>query len=117
MDEPSSAARPLYIPTQTTAAAVRTVDQLIVGLLHARPQKRLKDELNANSDRYVAITAARVYDSAGNRLLYESTVVLLANDCIVSVTPPVIAVRRSSCEHRAPPLRPDHGSISSRDRR
>ena len=92
MDEPSSAARPLYIPTQTTAAAVRTTDQLIVGLLHARPQKRLKDELNAISDRYVAITAARVYVSAGSRLLYESAVVLLANDYIVSVTP-LAAVR------------------------
>jgi hypothetical protein len=92
MDEPSSAARPLYIPTQTTAAAVRTADQLIVGLLHARPQKRLKDELNANTERYVAITAARVYDAAGSRLLYESTVVLLANDHIVSVTP-LAAVR------------------------
>ena len=92
MDEPSSAARPLFVPTQTTAAAVRTIDQLIVGLLHARPQKRLKDELNANSDRYVAITAARVYDATGSRLLYESAVVLIANDHIVSVTP-LAAVR------------------------
>jgi hypothetical protein len=93
MDEPSAAARPLFVPTQTTAAAVRTVDQLIIGLLHARPQKRLKDELNANSDRYVAVTAARVYDAAGSRLLYESAVVLLANDHVVSVTP-LAAVRQ-----------------------
>ena len=92
MDEPSSAARPLFVPTQTTGAAVRTPDQLIVGLLHARPQKRLKDELNGNSDRYVAITAARVYDAAGSRLLYESAVVLIASDHIVSVTP-LAAVR------------------------
>ena len=84
--------RPLFVPTQTTAVAVRTLDQLIIGLLHARPQKRLKDELNGNSDRFVAVTAARVYDAAGTRMLYESAVVLLAGDHIVSVTP-LAAVR------------------------
>ena len=31
--------------------------------LHARPQKRLKDELNGNSDHFLALTAARVYDA------------------------------------------------------
>ena len=92
MDEPTSAVRPLYVPTQTTAAAVRTIDQLVVGLLHARPQKRLKDELNGNSDLYLAVTAARVYDIAGTRLLYEAAVVLLASAHIISVTP-LAAVR------------------------
>ena len=41
--------RPLFVPTETVAVAVRTSDQLLVGFLHARPQKRLKDELNGNS--------------------------------------------------------------------
>jgi hypothetical protein len=92
MDEPTASSRPLYVPTQTTAAAIRTHDQLVIGLLHARPQKRLKDELNANSEPYIAVTAARVYDSAGSRLLYEAAVVLLAGEHIVSVTP-LAAVR------------------------
>ncbi len=92
MDEPNPTARPLFVPTQTTGVAVRTPDQLVIGLMHARPQKRLKDELNGNSDRYIAITAARVYDGAGARLLYESAVVLLSSDHIVSVTP-LAAVR------------------------
>ena len=87
MDDANAAARPLFVPTQTTAVAVRTADQLVIGLMHARPQKRLKDELNGNSDRYMAVTAARVYDGAGTKLLYESAVVLLASDHIVSVTP------------------------------
>jgi len=92
MDDANPTARPLFVPTQTTAVAVRTPDQLVIGLMHARPQKRLKDELNGNSDRYIAITAARVYDAAGTRLLYESAVVLLASDHILSVTP-LAAVR------------------------
>ena len=92
MDDTNTTARPLFVPTQPTGVAVRTTDQLVIGLMHARPQKRLKDELNGNSDRYVAITAARVYDAAGSTLLYESAVVLLASDHIVSVTP-LAAVR------------------------
>lgn len=82
-----STQRPLFVPTETCAVAVRTADQLLVGLLHARPQKRLKDELNGNSDHFLALTGARVYDGAGSRLLYESTVVLIDNASIVSVTP------------------------------
>ena len=79
--------RPLFVPTETMAVAVRTPDQLLVGFLHARPQKRLKDELNGNSDHFLALTSARVYDGAGSRLLYESSVVLLDSGSIVSVTP------------------------------
>jgi len=79
--------RALFVPTQTCAVAIRTADQLLVGLLHARPHKRLKDELNGNSDHYLALTAAKVYDGAGTRLLYESSVVLLDSASIVTVTP------------------------------
>ena len=86
--------RPLFVPTATTAVAIRTPDQLLVGFMHARPQKRLKDELNGNSDHFVAVTSARVYDGAGSRLLYESSVVLLDSGSIVSVTP-ISAVQSS----------------------
>ncbi len=84
---PKSTQRPLFVPTQTVSVAVRTADQLLVGFMHARPQKRLKDELNGNSDHFLAMTGARVYDGAGLRLLYESSVVLLDSASIVSVTP------------------------------
>ena len=84
---PPSPQRPLFVPTETCAVAIRTADQLLVGLLHARPQKRLKDELNGNSDHFVALTSARVFDGAGSRLLYESGVVLLDSASIVAVTP------------------------------
>ena len=76
---------PLFVPTETMAVAVRTPDQLLVAL-HARPQKRLKDELNGNSDHFVALTAPGLR-RRGSRLLYESSVVLLDSGSIVSVTP------------------------------
>lgn len=85
--QPKPTQRPLFVPTETVGVAVRTPDQLLVGFLHARPQKRLKDELNGNSEHFLALTAARVYDGAGTRLLYESSVVLLDSGSIVSVTP------------------------------
>jgi hypothetical protein len=85
--QPKPTQRPLFVPTETVGVAVRTPDQLLVGFLHARPQKRLKDELNGNSEHFMALTGARVYDGAGSRLLYESSVVLLDGNSIVSVTP------------------------------
>lgn len=99
-DTNPGAPRPLFVPTETTGVAVRTADQLIVGLLHAHPHKRLKDELNGTSDRWLAVTMARVYDAAGSRLLYESGVVLVASAHIVSVTP-LSAVRPGECSWSA----------------
>jgi uncharacterized protein DUF6812 len=81
------APRPLRVPTERIEALIRTHDQLIVGRLHAQPGKRLKDEMNTDSTRFIAITDARVYDAAGRELLYEAAFLLLANDHIVSVTP------------------------------
>jgi hypothetical protein len=75
------------VPKETVGAVVRTADQLIVGQLHMSPHKRLKDELNMLSDRYLAITGARVYDAPGTTLLYEARFMLVATKHIVSVTP------------------------------
>jgi hypothetical protein len=79
--------RPLHVPTERIEALVRTADQLIVGRLHAEPGKRLKDEMNHISTRFIAITEARVYDATGKELLYETEFLLIANDHIVTVTP------------------------------
>ena len=84
MDE---APRPLRVPTDRIEALVRTSDQLIVGRVHAEPGKRLKDEMNHSSTRFIAITDARVYDAAGRELLYRTDFLLVANSHIVSVTP------------------------------
>ena len=79
--------RPLRVPTDRIEALVRTSDQIIVGRVHAEPGKRLKDEMNHSSTRFIAITDARVYDAAGRELLYKTDFLLVANSHIVSVTP------------------------------
>jgi hypothetical protein len=76
-----------HVAKESIAAVVRTADQLIVGQLHARPQKRLKDEMNHVSDRFIAITDARVFDAAGTRLLFETGFILVSNAHIVSIAP------------------------------
>lgn len=87
MDEVTTSQPAHAVSKEQIAVAIRTPDQLIVGLVHARPKKRLKDELNTNSDHFMAVTDARVYDAGGSRLLYESSCVLLASASVVSVTP------------------------------
>jgi hypothetical protein len=82
-----------FIAKESIGAILRTTDQLIVGQLHARQQKRLKDELNHISDRFVAITDARVYDANGTRLCYEASFLLVSIQHILTVTP-VAAVAR-----------------------
>jgi uncharacterized protein DUF6812 len=78
--------RPLRVPTERIEAFIRMRDQIVMGRLHAEPGKRLKDEMNHTSTRFIAITDARVYDTSG-QLLYETAFLLLANEHIVSVTP------------------------------
>src|SRR5688572_26074259 len=87
MDEVTTSVPAHAVSKESIAVAIRTTDQLIVGLLHARPKKRLKDELNTNSDHFLAVTEARVYDASGSRLLYDASCVLLASTFVVSVTP------------------------------
>lgn len=81
------AQRPLHVPTERIEAFIRTSDELILGRLHTQPGKSLKDEMNHNSARFIAITDARVYDASGEKLLYQADFVLLANAHVISVTP------------------------------
>src|SRR5262245_44448088 len=77
----------MRVATDLIAVVIRTVDQLIVGHLHGMGKKRLKDQLNHNSERYTAVTQARVYDASGRQLLYEARFLFLAHEHIVTVTP------------------------------
>lgn len=79
--------RPLCVPTERIEALIRAGDQLIVGRLHAEPGKRLKDEMNQTSTRFIAITDARVYDAVSRELLYATDFLLVANGHILTVTP------------------------------
>ena len=79
--------RPLRVPTDRIEALICMVDQLVIGHIHSEPGKRLKDEMNHSSTRFIAITDASVYDAAGRELLYKADFLLVANSHIVSVTP------------------------------
>lgn len=81
------ASAPIRIPKQTIGAVLRTQDQLIVGRIHVDPQKRLKDEMNIVSHRFIAVTDAKVYDAEGTHLVHEASFMLVSNAHIVTVTP------------------------------
>ena len=57
------------VAKDTLTAFVRTANQIIVGHVYVRPDKRLKDDLNEDPSRFLPVTDARVYDSATEALL------------------------------------------------
>ena len=75
------------VPKDTLPAFVRTVDQIIVGQVYVRPDKRLKDDLNEDTSRFLPITDARVYDAASEKLLYHSSFLLIAYSQIILISP------------------------------
>ncbi|MBN2371721.1 MAG: hypothetical protein JXO72_14655 [Vicinamibacteria bacterium] len=75
-----------WIEKTSIAAMIRTPDQMIVGSLHINPRKRLKDELNIASDRFLAVTDARLYDTAC-RPLGEAAFLLVSSAHVITITP------------------------------
>lgn len=68
-------------------AFIRTADHVIIGNMYARPEQRLKDELNEDTSRFLAITDARVYAADSEQLLYRSALMMVAYDHIVMLSP------------------------------
>lgn len=75
------------VAKDTLPAFVRTIDQIIIGQVYVRPDNRLKDELNEDASRFLPITDARIYDAATEKLLYQSSFLLLAYSHIVMLSP------------------------------
>jgi hypothetical protein len=75
------------VAKDTLPAFVRTVDQIIVGQVYVRPDKRLKDDLNEDTSRFLPITDARVYDATSEKLLYHSSFLLIAYSQIILISP------------------------------
>src|SRR5207248_891011 len=61
------------VAKDTLPALIRTADQVIVGHVYVRPDKRLKDDLNEDVSRFLPVTDARVYNAADESLLYHSS--------------------------------------------
>ena len=75
------------VTKESIAAAIRTTDHLIVGQMHVRPDKRLKDELNQAPDRFIAVTDARVHNANGSELFFESSFLLVDATHVIFITP------------------------------
>lgn len=66
---------------------IRTTEHLIVGCVPVRPDTRLKDELSHEATRFFAVTDAYVYDATGERLLFESSFLLIAHHQVILLSP------------------------------
>lgn len=75
------------VSKDAVVAAVRTADYFIVGDIHVRPDRRLKDELDTTQSRFLPVTEAEVYDAGGTQLLYRTSFMLVAYDQIIMVAP------------------------------
>ena len=75
------------VAKDTLPALIRTVDQVIVGHVYVRPDRRIKDDLSEDTSRFLPVTDARVYRAADETLLYHSSFLLVAYQHIVMISP------------------------------
>ena len=65
---------------------IQTVTNLIHGDIFLRPDQRIKDELNNNQERFIAVTEAEIYGADG-QVLYRSPFLTLSKEHIVWIRP------------------------------
>jgi hypothetical protein len=75
------------VAKDTLSAFIRTAHQIIVGHVYVRPDTRLKDDLSEDTSRFLAVTDARVYDAAKEKLLYHTSFLLVAYEHIIMLSP------------------------------
>lgn len=69
----------------TVPAMIQTTQHRIQGLVHIRPNKRFKDELD-NDEPFLPVTAARIINEAGE-VLFEADFVSVRRSQIVWAIP------------------------------
>lgn len=75
------------ISKDSIAVAIRTTEHIIIGHMYVQPDQRLKDEMNLNSERFLAITDASVYNSQGDMLLFETGFLIIASAQVIFIAP------------------------------
>jgi hypothetical protein len=75
------------VAKESVAALIRTTDHLIVGYVYIRPDYRLKDELNSDAGRMIAVTEARVYNEEGTKFLFATGLLLLSYNHVLFLSP------------------------------
>jgi hypothetical protein len=76
-----------HVAKDTVRALVRTTAHMVVGQVYVRPDRRLKDELNAEAGRFLAVTGATVYDASGETMLYETSFLLVSYEHVILISP------------------------------
>ena len=76
-----------WVNKEEMGVVVQTPANMIVGVIHVNPEQRLKDELNSDSGRFLAVTGAQVYTESGEKMLYATEFLLVAFDQIISLHP------------------------------
>ena len=77
--------------TQVVAKApvlvtIQTVNQVIRGSIHVRPESRVKDELNNGKEEFIAVTDAVVYN-ANDEEIYRCSFLVVHRTHIIWVIP------------------------------
>lgn len=75
------------VAKDTLPALIRTADQVIIGHVYVRPDRRVKDDLSEDTSRFLPVTDARVYNATDEKLLYHSSFLLVAYDHIIMISP------------------------------
>lgn len=75
------------ITKDSIAVVIRTSEHIIVGHIYVQPDQRLKDEMNLNTERFLAITDASVYNAQGDTLLFESGFLIVASAQVIFIAP------------------------------
>ena len=70
------------VPKESVAVIIQTTSQHIHGNFHARFDNRLKDELNAATEKFIAVTDVTIFTQDGTEL-YRSDFMALNRDEIV----------------------------------
>ncbi|RLD05301.1 MAG: hypothetical protein DRI56_09905 [Chloroflexota bacterium] len=74
-----------YITKDVIPTVIQTVTQLIKGDVYVRPEERLSDEMNGDS-QFIAITNASVFDNQGE-CLYRVEFLTINKEHIIWLSP------------------------------
>ncbi len=75
------------VSKESVVSVLRTTEHLIVGHIYVRPDRRLKDDLNEDQARFLAITDALVYDPSGTQLLFSTSLLMVSYAHVILLSP------------------------------
>ena len=71
---------------ERVSSLIQTVTNLVHGDIFLRPDQRVKDELNNNQEKFIAVTEAEIYDAEG-KVIYRSAFLTLNKDHVIWIRP------------------------------